>query len=262
MRRIATAVDWPCQVQTLFREQNRGCKRGVSEGIAWFFDHEAEGIILEDDILPQPSFFAYCEVLLERYRDDPRVVMVSGCNLVSQRHASAASYWFSIHTPVWGWATWRRAWQSYDVDIAAWPQWQAAGHLLRWLDGKRCVADYWRQLFDRMARREIDTWDYQWTFACWRAQGLTALPAHNLTLNLGFGPDATHTVKGAPDCVRRSLPRELAWPLVHPPLVAADREGDRRYQRHVLGLGPLRCLRRAIKSAFRAAFGKAAPMQP
>lgn len=263
VRRIATAVDWPCQVRTLFREQNRGCKLGVSEGITWFFEHEEEGIVLEDDILPLPSFFAYCEALLERYRDDPQVAMVSGCNLVSTQHpVSATSYFFSIHNHIWGWASWRRAWRNYDVDIAAWPQWDAAGGLQRWLGGNRCATQYWQATFNRIARREIDTWDYQWTFACWKMQGLTALPAHNLTLNLGFGPDATHTVKDAPDCVRRSVPRELAWPLTHPTRVVADTLADRAIQRHVYGLGHLRCLRRAIKHAFLTLFNTRGAVRP
>jgi hypothetical protein len=77
VRAMATAVDWPCEVLTLFRDANLGCKRGVAEGIDWFFAHEAEGIILEDDVLPHPSFFAYCATLLERYRTVPRPAMYS-----------------------------------------------------------------------------------------------------------------------------------------------------------------------------------------
>lgn len=251
VRRIATAVDWPCEVHRLFRDRNLGCKLGVSEGIGWFFDHEPEGIILEDDILPQPGFFSYCEALLARYRDDPRVAMISGCNLVADRHPVTTSYFFSIHNPIWGWASWRRAWSQYDPDMAAWPQWHAEGGLRRWLGGDRCAAEHWRRVFDRMYRREIDTWDYQWTFACWKMQGLTALPAHNLTLNLGFGADATHTVKDAPDYVRRCVPRDLEGPLRHPAAVVADRAADRAIQRHVMGLGHWRCLRRVLQHGLR-----------
>lgn len=262
VRRIATAVDWPCEVHQLFRDSNRGCKLGVSEGITWFFEHEAEGIVLEDDILPQPSFFPYCEALLARYRDDPRVAMISGCNFIADRYPAATSYFFSIHNHIWGWASWRRAWQRYDADIAAWPAWNTAGELQRWLGGNRCATAYWRSLFDRMHRREIDTWDYQWTFACWQMQGLTVLPAHNLTLNLGFGPDATHTVKAPPAYVRRNWPRELEWPLRHPTEVVVDSVADRKTQRHVLGLSLLRCLRRAVKECWRVLFSNTAAVRP
>lgn len=259
VRRLATAVDWPCAVHTLFRDDNLGCRRGVSEGIGWFFEHEEEGIVLEDDILPQPSFFPYCEALLERYRDDKRVAMISGCNLVADRHPVGTSYFFSIHNHIWGWASWRRAWQHYDVEMTAWPQWDANGGLRQWLADSPCATHYWRALFNRMVRREIDTWDYQWTFACWHMQGLTALPAHNLTLNLGFGPDATHTVKDAPDYVRRSLPRDLRWPLSHPSVVTADALADRTIQRHVFGLTHLRCLRRSVKRLLQQLIGTPRP---
>lgn len=266
VRCIATAVDWPCEVHELFRDSNRdsnrGCKLGVFEGIDWFFKHEEEGIVLEDDILPQPGFFPYCEALLARYRDDPKVAMISGCNLVADRYTAATSYFFSIHTSIWGWASWRRAWDRYDTDLAAWPQWDAEGALHGWLNGNHCAIDYWRRYFQRVHRGEIDTWDYQWTFACWQMQGLTALPAHNLTLNLGFGPDATHTVKAAPTHVRRNLPREIEWPLRHPEAVRVDAAADRAIQRHMLGLTPLRCLRRALKARLRSLFAPTGTVRP
>ncbi len=115
VRAIASAVDWPCEVKTLFRESNLGCKAGVSSGITWFFSHEDEGIILEDDVLPVPTFFNFCDEMLERYRDDARVSMISGCNLISNHFSPKQSYFFSRYNLIWGWATWRRAWQHYDV---------------------------------------------------------------------------------------------------------------------------------------------------
>lgn len=252
VRAIATQVDWPCELHTIFRERNLGCKQGVAQGISWFFDQEEEGIVLEDDVLPLPSFFPYCEEMLERYRHDARVAMISGCNHIAHLHRVPESYYFSMLNHIWGWASWRRAWATYDVTMAAWPSWDASGGLLRWLDGERCVARYWRWQFDRTWRGKVDTWDYQWTFSCWFTGGLTALPAHNLTLNLGFGPDATHTVNSAPDFVRLSPPRELALPLVHPADVAADRVAEGLIQRHVLGLTHWRCLRRTVKSTLKA----------
>lgn len=251
VRGVASRADWPCELHTLFRDHNLGCKLAVSQAITWFFEHEEEGVILEDDVLPVPSFFPFCEALLERYRDDARVAMIGGCNHLTQRHRGPASYFFSAHINIWGWATWRRAWSAYDVRMQAWPGWDAAGGLLQWLNGNRCMADYWRWQFDRSHRARVDTWDYQWIFACWRAHGLTVLPSHTLTLNLGFGPDATHTVKEAPDFVRLAAPRDVALPLLHPELVEADPVTEQLIQRHVLGLTRLRCLRRAVKSALQ-----------
>src|SRR5271165_4717676 len=128
-RRIATSVDWPCEVKTLFRDANLGCKMGVSTGISWFFDQEPEGIILEDDIVPLPSFFDYCDELLARYRDDERVAMISGCNPIANDFRVDESYFFARFCGIWGWASWRRAWRHYDVNISAWPAWRAESRL-------------------------------------------------------------------------------------------------------------------------------------
>ena len=119
VREIASRVDWTCELHTLFREANLGCKLGVSGAIDWFFQSETEGIILEDDVVPLASFFGLCDELLETYRDDPKVFAVSGCNLVSSVYRPNHSYFFSRYCHVWGWATWRRAWEHYDVPMNA-----------------------------------------------------------------------------------------------------------------------------------------------
>jgi hypothetical protein len=216
VRKIATAVDWPCEVKTLFRTENLGCKRGVSGGINWFFENEEEGIILEDDVLPMPSFFPYCDELLERYRHNPKVGVISGCNLVSKRFTPRESYFFSRYNHVWGWASWRRAWQHYDVNMTTWPKWRDQGGLKSLSDGNRLFEPFWRPIFDNAFKGGIDTWDYQWMFTCWSHGMLTALPAHNQTHNLGFGTDAVHTTGDAPDYVREAIPEVLDFPLVHP----------------------------------------------
>lgn len=252
VRRIATAVDWPCEVRTLFRKANLGCKQGVSQGISWFFEQEPEGIVLEDDVLPLPGFFPYCDELLERWRDDEQVASVSGCCLVADKYRAPHSYFFSRQDHVWGWAGWRRSWRHYDVAMRGWPEWDRSGGLLRQLGGDRCAADYWRAVFDRAWRGEIDTWDYQWKYACWSHGMVHALPRHNLTQNLGLGPGATHTGK-VPSYVVRNPPRELERPLRHPPDAARDEAADRLIRRHVTGLTTLRCLKRSLRRLLRRA---------
>ncbi len=217
VRRIATTVDWPCEVKTLFRNKNLGCKLGVSGGINWFFENEEEGVILEDDVLPIQSFFEYCDELLERYRNDPKVGVISGCNLVSKRFTPSESYFFSRYNHVWGWASWRRAWQHYDVTMHNWPEWRDKGGLKSISDGNKLFESYWISVFDNAYRGGIDTWDYQWTYSCWYQGMVTALPAHNQTFNLGFGhPEAVHTTGDAPDCILKSIPESLTIPLRHP----------------------------------------------
>lgn len=216
VRQIATAVDWPCEVKTLFRDENLGCRHGVSGGIDWFFDQEEEGIILEDDVLPQPSFFPYCEALLSRYRNDASVSMISGCNLLGPSHQAAASYFFSRYMHIWGWASWRRAWTHYDVDMGGWPGSESAAKLDRLLGGRKNAIRYWAKIFDRVQGGEIDTWDYQWLFAAWMNDMVAVIPSHNLVENLGFGADATHTTGAVPAAVLAASASDIVFPLRDP----------------------------------------------
>ncbi len=236
VRDIAASVDWPCEVKTLFRETNLGCKLGVADGISWFFSHEDEGIILEDDVLPVPTFFAFCDEMLERYRNDARVSMISGCNLISSHFTPKHSYFFSRYSHIWGWASWRRAWQHYDVAMATWPAWRDAGGLNELPGVSRLFKRHWRKLFDAVYDGKIDTWDYQWTFAIWRMGGLTVLPAVNQTYNLGFSADATHTTHGMPEYVLASRPGQLKFPLTEPDAVERNVPADRVINSKVFGI--------------------------
>jgi hypothetical protein len=224
-RRIATNVDWPCEVKTLFRDRNLGCRLGVSMAIEWFFEQEEEGIILEDDCIPSQSFFRYCGELLDRYRHDERIMCISGANFQQGRYVSPFSYYFSRYNHCWGWATWRRAWRLHDVDMQQWDHYRRSGSLESWSDGDKTFTTYWTNIFDSVARGEIDTWDYQWAFTCWAQHGLTCLPDRNLVTNIGFGAGATHTAdaKAAGSNLAR---REMEFPLRHPPLVMRNVEAD------------------------------------
>jgi hypothetical protein len=192
---LASAIDWDCEVQTLFQESNLGCGRGVSTAISWFFEHVERGIILEDDIIPDPSFFPFCTELLDRYEDDERVFAISGCNFVPPEALSRPdeAYRFSQVAHIWGWATWRRTWDLHQLDIAGWqrqlpPQrlWTRAGHSIP-------GTVYWASTFQILARHEVDTWDGQLVFAGMVANRLTANSNVNLVRNIGFDEFATHT---------------------------------------------------------------------
>jgi len=192
VRKIATAVDWPCSVKTLFRQENFGCKNAVRSAIDWFFENEEMGIVLEDDCLPHPFFFEYCEKMLQHYQDDSTVYVVTGDNFQEGIWRGNYSYYFSRFNHVWGWATWRRAWKTYDVSMAFWPEWKKSEGWKRWVPDK-VERRYWEKIFDKSYKGLIDTWDYQWTASIWHKGGLTATPNVNLVLNIGFGLDATHT---------------------------------------------------------------------
>lgn len=191
-REIATRVDWDCEVITLFRDKNLGCKNGVSGAINWFFEYEEQGIILEDDCLPHRDFFNFCENLLDRYAKDKRVSVITGNNFQNKKWRGNASYYFSKYNHVWGWATWRRAWIHYDGDIKFWPRWRNSKAWLNHTPDK-VERKYWRNIFDRVYEGQIDTWDYPWTASIWYQNGLTVTPNVNLVSNIGFGEDALHT---------------------------------------------------------------------
>jgi hypothetical protein len=247
VRAIASAVDWPCSIETLFRDRNLGCKMGVSSGISWFFERESEGVILEDDVLPVPTFFDYCDELLQRHRNDERVAMVSGCNFVTNHFTPRESYFFSRYSHIWGWASWRRAWRHYDVAMTAWPAWRDGGGLAKVSGGSRLFESYWRGVFDAAHQGMIDTWDYQWTFTCWRIGGLTALPKVNQTRNLGFGADATHTTGGAPAYIQACPPGALELPLLHPGVVERALEADALIDSKVFGINFMNALKRHVQ---------------
>lgn len=225
-RRIASAVDWPCDVSTLFRTTNLGCKNAVSSAISWFFEHEAEGIVLEDDCLPEPSFFRFCDELLEHYRDDSRVGLISGDNFQFGKTHGASSYYFSRYSHIWGWASWRRVWKHYDRDCASWPAFRDGSGFTRVPGMSKREARYWESIFDRMYANGIDTWDYQLTLTLWSQQMLSVLPQQNLISNIGFGAGATHTSAASKFS---NLPvAALEFPLVHPTSVVACEAADRR----------------------------------
>ncbi|HET9218149.1 MAG TPA: hypothetical protein VFR18_14285 [Terriglobia bacterium] len=234
-RALATRVDWPCQVKTLFRTDNLGCRRAVSSAIDWFFEHEPEGIVLEDDCLPSTSFFAYCGELLAKYRTDERVWQVCGSRYVPDDIGlEDASYFFSRYGPVWGWASWRRAWKSFDADLKAWPQMREEPTISSaYPDAIEKKAKV--RLGDKLYRGEIDTWDYQWGMAKNFNHGLSIVPAKNLILNIGFGQDATHTVTSNKHFPTEQF--EIDFPLRPPRFVLPQADHDRIYRSRFIGSG-------------------------
>jgi 2-polyprenyl-3-methyl-5-hydroxy-6-metoxy-1,4-benzoquinol methylase len=221
-RQIIEQVDWECNVIKNYADHNLGCRNRVSSGITWVFDTVEEAIILEDDCVPSVSFFYYCQTLLEYYRNDTRVMHICGSNKQFGRRRTPYSYYFSKYNFIWGWASWRRAWKHYDVEMKTWPHYKHQNFL-----GSVCEdvqeKKYWEQLFDIAFNQEVDTWDYQWTYACWANHGLSIVPNVNLISNIGFGADATHTKD---ENIASYLPTEDLWDISHPPVFARHATAD------------------------------------
>lgn len=229
-RAIIDRVDWDCEVLKNYSDVNLGCGRRPATGISWVFEQVEEAIILEDDCLPSPTFFRFCEELLEYYRDEPRVMHISGSNFLCARQELKYSYYFSTYTFCWGWASWRRAWKYFDYKISLWPVVREQQLLSGIFDSK---AEELRRekIWDSLYQGKIiDVWDYQWLFSVLSQGGFSVVPAQNLVSNVGYRPDATHTKKVSK--FRSNLSTsDMEFPLVHPPVMMRDFQADRNYER-------------------------------
>jgi hypothetical protein len=229
-RKIVERVDWPCEVKCLFHEQNLNCGKAPSTAMSWLFKHEEEGIILEDDCLPSQSFFRYCQELLEKYRDDSRIMHIGGNNFLGGwQNDREHSYYFSRSGHIWGWATWRRAWQTFDIDIRLYEQVKKNGFFENFFLN-RLEKVYRIRKFEKTVekRGNVDWWDYQWDFARFVNSGLAIVPNKNLVRNLGFGRNATHTVNGTKGMMSLQA-EEMEFPLKHPSFVIRDFISDKKY---------------------------------
>ena len=222
-RALLAGIDWPCRLETLYRDTNLGLQAAVTTGISWFFEHVDSGAILEDDCLPAPDFLPFAAEVLARHAGEPRIMHVSGLNMRPAERFSPHSYFFAEVGHVWGWATWRRAWRLYDASMAAWPamrrRFDVAAPPLRRVLGRKFASAH--------ANRKR-TWPRIWYYTMARHDGLAIIPSVNLIRNVGFGDDATHTRRRRHP-LRLEATGRMAFPLDHPPDLAVNA----RYQRHL-----------------------------
>jgi hypothetical protein len=221
-RNIIKQVDWDCELQTLFRSENLGCGKAVSAAITWFFEHVDRGVILEDDTVPDLSFFWYCEQLLERYSDNERVMFIGGSRFLNSCSAKT-SYYFSAFPNIWGWATWKSTWNKYIFDAKKISKKRFKQALKAYFEDKE-IRRYWRWIFFLMRRHKIDTWDYQLTFSIWINGGLSIAPCKNLISNIGFGENATHTLDKRNSLA--NLPMAGMEGLIHPKDITLEKGND------------------------------------
>jgi len=223
VRKILEQVDWDCEVKTLFRDKNLGCKIAVSSAIDWFFKNVEEGIILEDDCLPSQSFFWFCQELLEYYRNDTRIMHISGDNFQFGRKRGEGSYYFSKYSHVWGWATWRRAWKCFDVNMKSFEEFKTENQINNVFQIKQ-QQKYWIKNFELTYNGKINTWDYIWLYACFINNGLCIMPNKNLVSNLGFSKEGLHT-KDENSIFSKMEIKEIEE-IKHANFILADQEAD------------------------------------
>lgn len=243
-RAIVKRIDWECELHTLFREKNLGCRSAVSSAISWFFENVEEGIILEDDCLPDESFFPYCLELLEKYRHDERVMHIAGHNSQFGTAIGSDSYYFSQICHIWGWASWRRVWALYDPDMKDYPDFldrSGFEKVFRYRDMRK----YYSVMFDRVFRNKLNTWDHQLSYTILKNNGLCIIPNVNLVENIGF-TSGTHTaydhfsflkklaVKRLYKKLTANPKKIITVPLRHPETIIPAYEADHRYFRDIV----------------------------
>lgn len=228
--KVKKSIDWDCQLKCLFSDKNLGCKWGPVSAVNWVFENEDRCIILEDDCVPDASFFEYCEQLLERYADNEDVWMISGDNHVADDSMFEKSdYIFSLRSVIWGWATWKRAWEKCDFQLRMWPVCKKEKSLshtyyMKYYDELEYMT---KQLDNIFRQKDRSIWDYQWRFNMIINNGLCIIPRRNLVRNIGWGKDATHTKKAIK--IYDVSSDVLHSPIQHPVCVMANADFDRKY---------------------------------
>jgi len=221
-------VSWNCTIRRNYADHNLGLFERFVTGLRWLFQDVSEAIILEDDCVPNRDFFRFCETMLEMYRDDERVMDISGSNLLGGWKADRQDYHFSYYGGIWGWATWRRAWELYDPEMSLWTEPEVRQRVRDVIADRRQYRSL--EMLYKEAYQKQETWDYPWVFARQINSALSVVPAENLVTNIGFGEEATNTTNK--DAKLAKIPQgSLEFPIERNQFVAVDREFDRRYHR-------------------------------
>ncbi len=237
-----------CQKREQIQAKNLGCKSAVSSAISWFFSQEESGIILEDDCIPDPTFFQFCDELLKRYKDTDQIMHISGNNF---QPSQSSGYYFSQYPHCWGWATWARAWKHFDRDISDWEDYQSSTKFLDRFQSP-LAHFFWKKTFQSVHDGAIDSWAIPWVYSIWRRDGLCILPKSNLVTNVGFGLDSTHTHDTSSPLSNRSIV-PLQFPLKHPRQIIRDQRADEWDQKFVYEQRTLAQIPRRLSSiAIRA----------
>ncbi len=235
VRKIITkGIDWDCDVQFKFSDVNLGCGKAESSAMLWFFEIVGEGIVIEDDTLPDTSFFSYCKEMLAYYRNDESISMIGGNNFQNGKKRGDGSYYFSNMTHSWGYASWWRAWKDYDYSLATFDELK----IKQIIERKFYKVDerhYWMKVYHNMLVGVYDTWDFQFLFKMWEKDTMCIIPNENLVTNIGFGNNATHTINADDPLANNSLGsiNKIIHPLSKEISFEADRFFFKNYMKPV-----------------------------
>lgn len=241
---LESLIDWPCQIFKNYSNINLGLKERFKTGIDWVFSKEDKAIFIEDDCIPDPSFFKFCDQLLEKYQDDERIFSISGNNFLFGTDKSKDSYYFSKYPHIWGWATWKRSWDKYDSEIEDWQN-RRDTSWIREVTGGFIISKFWKYIFNRLSTGKINTWDYQLTYASFKSRGLNIIPSVNLVTNEGYGADSTNIKSANKTIGVPTVP--MQFPLAHPTEQKINDTNDRQIE-NLVYLHPLGKVSLVIKS--------------
>jgi hypothetical protein len=228
-REIVKKINWDCHLETKFSDVHMGVRNGPYNAIMWFFSKVDRGIILEDDIMPSDDFFWFCLEMLEKYEDDKRIMLISGCNFQAAEKRREDVYFFSKTCTTWGWASWKRAIQNYDINLESFPYFKKQQKYKNVSDNW-WVQKYWMHKFeDIYEKRQLNSWDWPFYYHIWFQNGLSIIPGVNLVSNIGIGNEATHTKSAGRYFLARTHP--MKWPLKHPTAVLPDIHSDASFYR-------------------------------
>lgn len=222
-RNLIKSIDWKCNIYKNYSSKNLGLRKRVVTGLNWVFSKVDRAIILEDDLKINKSFYRFCEEMLERYKNDKKIISVAGNNFLFGRHNITEGYFFSRYIHSWGWATWRRAWKLYDDKMTDWPKVKESGELKNKIKNP-FIYLYWTNRFDLTYKRLVNSWAYCWTYTSFINNKLTIVPSVNLVSNIGIGSRATHTMDK--NKVMNVPTKTVNFPLKHPMVVKRDGVAD------------------------------------
>lgn len=228
-KEILKMITWDCEIKTLFQEKNLGCSEGVYTAINWLFSNEDMGIILEDDCIPNKSFFIFMEEMLNKYKNDQRIAMISGFNPYKLEKEKEVSYYFSKFKSCWGWGTWKRAWENMDLNLECLNTEYKEDIILNMGYNQKFISKYWNYRLKLINLNEVSAWDWQWYISTSTQSQFTIYPIKNLVSNIGFGVEATHTNSKMP--LEYTLTEELKFPLKHPLYIVANYELEKTIEK-------------------------------
>lgn len=226
-------LDWDCDLKTFYSDVNMGCGRGPAAAITWFFENVEQGIIFEDDCLPHPLFFSFCEQLLALYKNDQQISFIGGTSFISKGNDISSYYLSCGHHGTWGWATWKRTWMSFDYSLTDMTEIEFEETINSYFSNKR-VLEYWLNIFRNVKKNRFgeSCWDYQFYFSTWLKGQLAVIPYNNYITNIGSDVDATHTF-GVNKLLNVPIKIEQT-DLIHPTTIKQDKKKDLRFQKEFI----------------------------